>query len=72
MGDPKQIVSEPDRVVLRDYLTKRLKQLKREARRAGERTEAAYVEGAEMEIQFLFDELLGEEPPDLRKKAVGH
>lgn len=71
-NEPKQLASEQDRATLRAYLTNRLKKLKRERKAAGEREEAAYVDGAEMEIEFLFDELLGEEPPDLRKKAVGH
>lgn len=69
---PKQLVSEEDRATLRAYLTGRAKQLKREARRAGDATEASYVDGADMEILCAFDELLGEEPPDLRRKAVGH
>lgn len=67
---PKQLVSESDRAVLREYLAKRYKQLKREARRADSKNELMYAEGAEMEIELAFDELLGEEPPDLRKKPV--
>lgn len=73
-----QLASEPDRLVLREYLTKRLQQLKREEGRAGEKEEAAYCEGAIMEIELAFDELLGEESPAftssgrLAKQAVGH
>ena len=59
----KQIVCEEDRATLRDYLTKRLEHLRKEAKNAeGRGDEAAFVEGGEMEIVFLFDELLGEQP----------
>lgn len=67
---PIQLASDGDRAVLREYLTKRLKQLKRELKRANGKLEASYIEGAAMEIEFAFDELLAEEPPDLRKKPV--
>jgi hypothetical protein len=69
---PKQLVGEEDRATLRDYLIKRLNQLRREGKRAGEKEEAAFVEGGEMEIYFIFDELLGEQPPEMRKKPRSH
>lgn len=68
----KQLTSEVDRTTLRDYLERRRKTLRREAKKAGEREEAAYVDGAEMEIIFIYDELLGEQPPELLKKPRAH
>jgi hypothetical protein len=59
-----QLASESDRATMRTYLEKRLKTLRRQAKRAGEREEGAFVEGAEMEIIFIYDELLGEQAPD--------
>lgn len=67
--ETKQLVSSNDRDTLRDYLTKRLAKLKRESKKAGEAAEAAFCEGAEMEIIFIFDDLLGEQPPDTARKA---
>lgn len=69
---PKHLVGEEDRATLRDYLTKRLQYLHRKGKRAGEKEEAAFYEGAEMEVVFVFDDLLGEQPPDLRKKPRSH
>jgi len=63
----KQLVDEVDRATLRDYLTRRLSYLRRKAKRASDATEAEFYNGAEMEILFVFDDLLGEQPPDLRK-----
>jgi hypothetical protein len=60
----EQLASENDRATLRTYLEKRLKILRGEAKKAGEREEAAFVEGAEMEIIFIYDELLGEQAPE--------
>jgi hypothetical protein len=71
---PQQLICEADRNRLREYLTGRLRVLKREARKCGEQAEANFVEGGEMEVLFLFDELLGEQPPDpgLRKSRKAH
>lgn len=68
----KQLVSEPDRETLRDYLTKRWKHARKEIKHANSQAEAAYAEALELEIMFAFDELLGEEPPDFRKKPRAH
>lgn len=59
-----QLASESDRTALRTYLEKRLKTLRRQAKRAGDRAEEAFSEGGEMEIIFIYDELLGEQAPD--------
>lgn len=67
--ETKQLVALDDRETLRAYLTQRLAKLKKESKRAGEAAEAAFCEGAEMEIIFIFDDLLGEQPPDTAKKA---
>ena len=69
---PQQLICEADRSRLREYLTGRLRVLKREAKRASEQAEANFAEGGEMEIIFLFDDLLGEQPPDLRKTPKAH
>ena len=66
----KQLTSEIDRQTLREYLEGRLKTLRGEAKKAGEREEAAYVEGAEMEIIFIYDELLGEQAPEALQKKL--
>ena len=62
-SDKKQIQSESDRETLRAYLTGRLKHLRKELKKAPDREDASFVEGAEMEIIFLFDDLLGEQAP---------
>lgn len=64
------LTSEEDRATLRKYLTLRLRVTRRSIRHAQDREERSYHEGAEMELMFLFDDLLGEEPPDLRKKPI--
>ncbi len=69
----KKLVCEEDRGTLREWLTRRLTALRRQTKRAGEATEAAYSEGGELEIIFAFDELLGEQPPEpLRRKPRAH
>lgn len=72
MPKTKQLTSETERATLREYLVRRLQTLRRQAKKADEREEAAYVEGGEMEIIFIFDELLGEQAPELpkRRKAL--
>ena len=71
---PPQLLDEKDRGRLRDYLTKRLVSLKRGKRRERffEAGEEGFYSGSEMEIILAFDELLGEQAPDLRKKPRGH
>lgn len=73
---PKQLTCEDDRSRLREYLTKRLATLKKEhrltMRNGGEAAEDGFYEGSEMEIVFAFDDLLGEQPPDLQKKSRSH
>jgi hypothetical protein len=66
---PRQLVNEADRSCLREYLIKRLKSLHRGKKRSNsyELYDAGFSEGAELEIVFLFDELLQEQAPDLRK-----
>lgn len=66
----KQLISEIDRTTLREYLERRLKTLRREAKKAGEREEAAFVEGATLEIVFIYDELLGEQAPEALQKKL--
>jgi hypothetical protein len=68
-SESKQLVSSEDRDTLRTWLSNRLKQIKKEQKKAGEAAEAAFSEGAEMEIIFAFDDLLGEQVPDTAKKA---
>jgi hypothetical protein len=69
----RQLTSEIDRTTLREYLERRLMTLRKAAKKAGEREEAAYTEGAAMEIVFLYDELLGEQAPEpLSKQPRAH
>ncbi len=67
---PPQLLDEKDRDCLREYLTKRLVSLKRARKRqhSGEGYDEGFYEGSEMEVIFAFDELLGEQPPDTRRK----
>jgi hypothetical protein len=69
MGKNKQLISEADRATLREYLGRRLQTLRQQRKKAGEREEEAYIEGGEMEIIFVFDELLGEQAPELSKSG---
>jgi hypothetical protein len=62
-----QIIAPLDRVILRNYLTERLRRLATEATHALDPEERAYADGARMEIEFAFDELLGEEPPEVSR-----
>jgi hypothetical protein len=69
-----QLTSEADRNRLREYLEGRVRVLAKQERLAGEADEAAFVEGAQMEILCAYDDLLGEQMPDpktLRKKQLG-
>lgn len=62
---PRQLACQADRDLLHEYVTRRLKELAREKRRgSGERTEGAWIDGAEVELICALDELLGEQPPD--------
>jgi hypothetical protein len=75
MKDKKiQLTSEADRNRLREYLEGRVRVLSKQEKRAGEADEAAFVEGAQMEILCMYDDLLGEQMPDprtLAKKRLG-
>lgn len=59
-----------DRKILRDYLMKALKNLHQELDECNEPIEAAPAEGAIVELEILWSELLHEDPPtklDLKK-----
>ncbi len=55
---PAQLSSDADRKVLEDYLNKRLKVLAKEKKRAPEREDRAFIDGAELEVMMALDELL--------------
>lgn len=63
---PVRIAGEFDRAILRNYLTERWRALARARKKArGEAEEEGFFAGWESEIYVAFDELLGEEPPQL-------
>lgn len=69
-----QLTSEDDRNRLRLYLEGRVRVLAGEKKRVSEDIDAGFVDGAEMEIMCIYDELLGEQMPDpktLQKKRLG-
>lgn len=69
MSDNIQILSEKDRAVLREYLQRRLDVIRAEMRLTIDAEEISNASGAEMEILFAFDELLGEEPPESEEEV---
>lgn len=66
---PPQLEGEGDRSLLKGYLERRLKALARAKKRAGEREEVAFFDGAEVEIYLIFDELLRLQAPEPKRRA---
>lgn len=59
MVDVPQLLTEEDRKILRDYLIRRLEEV-----RALKKGDEDFWLGASMELEMAMDELLGEEPPE--------